>query len=167
MPLLKSGQIVQDTWLNIDDEQTVPANGDVIVSLERWLSEIDTLKSRDGKTGLRLKNNQSPAQVADDLDAFDLIVLEFPKYTDGRAYSSARLLRDRYGFKGEVRASGDVLIDQFGMMQRCGFNTYEVPGEADVSDWQAAEKRISSHYQPAADGVQAIWAKRQNLAKSA
>jgi len=167
MPLLKSGQIVEDTWLNIDDEQAVPATGDVIVSLERWLSEDDTLKSRDGKTGLRLKNDQSPAQVADDLDAFNTVVLEFPKYTDGRAYSAARLLRDRYGFQGEVRASGDVLIDQFGMMQRCGFNAYEVRDDANVSAWQEAEKRISAHYQPAADGVQAIWAKRHNLAKSA
>lgn len=167
MPLLKSGQIVEDTWLYIDNEQDVPANGDVVVSLDRWLSEGDLLKLREGKLGLRLKNDQSPAQVADDLDEFDIFVLEFPKYTDGRAYSAARLLRDRYGFKGEVRASGDVLIDQYGMMQRCGFNAYEIRDDANVPAWQAAEKRISSHYQPAADGVQAIWAKRHNLAKSA
>lgn len=167
MPLLKSGQIVEDTWLHLDDEQEVPAHGDVIVSLERWLSEDETLRSRDGKIGIRLKNDQSPAQVVDDLDAFDAFVLEFPKYTDGRAYSAARLLRDRYGFKGQVRASGDVLIDQYGMMQRCGFNAYEIRDSTDVAAWQAAEKRISSHYQPAADGVGAIWAKRHNLAKSA
>lgn len=167
MPLLKSGQITKDTWLQIDDEQEVPARGDVIVSVERWLNEDETLRSRDGKIGIRLKNDQSPAQVADDLDAFDAFVLEFPKYTDGRAYSAARLLRDRYSFKGEVRASGDVLIDQYGMMQRCGFNAYEIKDNADVAAWQAAEKRISSHYQPAADGVAAIWAKRHNLAKSA
>ena len=112
-------------------------------------------------------NDQSPAQVADDLGVFDIFVLEFPKYTDGRAYSAARLLRDRYGFQGQVRASGDVLIDQYGMMQRCGFNAYEIRDDADVPSWQAAEKHISSHYQPAADGVSAIWAKRHNLAKSA
>jgi uncharacterized protein (DUF934 family) len=167
VPLLKSGQIVEDTWLLLDDEQEVPARGDVIVSLERWFDENHSLRSRDGKIGIRLKNDQSPAQVADDLDVFDAFVLEFPKYTDGRAYSAARLLRDRYGFKGEVRASGDVLIDQYGMMQRCGFNAYEIGDDADVPAWQAAEKRISSHYQPAADGVAAIWAKRHNLAKTA
>ena len=167
MPLLKSGQIVEDTWLHLDDEQEMPVRGDVIVSLERWLNEDETLRSRDGKVGIRLKNDQSPAQVADDLDAFDVFVLEFPKYTDGRAYSAARLLRDRYGFDGEVRASGDVLIDQYGMMRRCGFNAYEIKDSADITAWEAAEKRISSHYQPAADGVAAIWAKRHNLAKSA
>lgn len=167
MPLLKSGQIVVDTWLHADDEQDLLAGKDVVVSLERWLEESGTLRSRDGKTGIRLKNDQSPAQLADDLDVFDVFILEFPKYTDGRAYSSARLLRDRYGYKGEIRASGDVLIDQYGMMQRCGFNAFEVRDDADVSAWQAAELRISSHYQPAADGVQAIWAQRHNLAKSA
>lgn len=167
MLLLKSGQIVADTWLNIVDDQDVPTNGDVVVSLERWLSESDDLRSRDGKIGLRLKNDQSPAQVVDDLDAFDIFVLDFPKYTDGRAYSSARLLRDRYGFPGEVRASGDVLIDQYGMMQRCGFNAYEVRDDEDVQAWQEAERRISSHYQPAADGISVIWEKRHNLAKSA
>lgn len=167
MPLLKSGQIVEDTWLHLDDKQEVPARGDIVVSLERWFDENETLRFRDGKIGIRLKNDQSPAQVADDLDAFDAFVLEFPKYTDGRAYSAARLLRDRYGFEGEVRASGEVLIDQYGMMQRCGFNAYEIGDDADVPAWQAAEKRISSHYQPAADGVAAIWAKRHNLAKSA
>lgn len=167
MPLLKSGQIVEDTWVHLDDEQVVPARGDVIVSLERWFNEDETLRIRDGKIGIRLRNDQSPAQVADDLDAIDIFVLEFPKYTDGRAYSAARLLRDRYGFEGEVRASGDVLIDQYGMMQRCGFNAYEIGNCADIAAWQAAEKRISSHYQPAADGAAAIWAKRHNLAKSA
>lgn len=167
MPLLKSGQIIEDMWLDITDEQTIPEHGDIIVSLERWLNEGDTLRSYEGKLGLRLKNDQSPAQVADDLDAFDVFVLEFPKYTDGRAYSAARLLRDRYGFQGEIRASGDVLIDQYGMMQRCGFNAYEIGDNADVPAWQAAEKRISSHYQSAADGVAAIWVKRHDLAKSA
>lgn len=167
MPLLKSGQIVEDTWLHIDDEQDVPSSGDIVVSLARWLDEGETLRTRDGKMGVRLKNDQSPAQVADDLGAFDIFVLEFPKYTDGRAYSAARLLRDRYGFTGEVRASGDVLIDQYGMLQRCGFDAYEIADNADVSAWIAAEKRISSHYQSAADGVVAIWAKRHNLTKSA
>jgi uncharacterized protein (DUF934 family) len=167
MPLLKSGQIVEDTWLHLDDEHEMPVDGDVIVSLERWFSEEETLRAHNGKVGIRLKNDQSPAQVADDLDAFDAFILEFPKYTDGRAYSAARLLRDRYGFTGEVRASGDVLIDQYGMMQRCGFNAYEIDDSADAAAWQSAEKRISSHYQPAADGVAAIWAKRHKLAKSA
>ena len=167
MPLLKSGQIVEDNWLNIDDEHAIPEKGDIVVSLERWLNEGKQLRSREGKIGVRLQNDQSPAQVADNLDAFEIFVLEFPKYTDGRAYSAARLLRDRYGFQGEVRASGDVLIDQYGMMQRCGFNAYEIGDDADISAWQAAERRISAHYQSAADGVTAIWAKRHNLAKSA
>lgn len=167
MPLLKSGEIVEDTWLHVDDEQSVPALGDVVVSPERWFEETEILRSRQGKLGIRLRNDQSPAQVADDLDAFDVFVLEFPKYTDGRAYSAARLLRDRYGFKGEVRATGDVLIDQYGMMQRCGFNAFEIGNDADVSAWQAAAARISAHYQPSADGVAAIWSKRHNLPKSA
>lgn len=167
MPLLKSGQIIEDTWLDVSDKQDIPEQGDIIVSLERWLSNTDALRSRQSKLGLRLKNDQSPAQVAEDLDAFGLIALEFPKYTDGRAYSAARLLRDRYGFSGEIRATGDVLIDQFGMMQRCGFNTFEIAGAVDTQAWRQASESISEHYQPAADGVAAIWAKRHNLAKSA
>lgn len=167
MPLLKSGQIVEDAWVNISDEQELPKSGDIIVSLERWFSDIDALKTRGGRLGLRLKNDQSPAQVAEDLKAFYLIALNFPKYTDGRAYSAARLLVDRYGFPGEVRATGEVLIDQFGMMQRCGFNAFELADNVDVEAWQKASESISEHYQSAADGVSAIWAKRHNLAKSA
>ena len=104
MPLLKTRKIITDSWTRIEDDQEFAEAGAVIVSLERWLNESDNLRKRNEPIGVSLRNDQSPSQIIDDLEAISLVQLDFPAYTDGRAYSVARLLRQRYGFKGEIRA---------------------------------------------------------------
>ncbi len=122
------------------------------VSLEEWRAGREALLAEGAALGLRLASHESPAAAADDLDRFAAIALEFPKFTDGRAYTSARLLRERYGYKGEIRAVGEVLRDQIWFMRRCGFDAFELADEADAEALARAESEISVVYQPAADG---------------
>src|SRR3546814_3790777 len=102
--------------------------GDVIVTLEQWQAGRERLRGHNGRLGLRLKSDQSPAGIAEDLGHFQLVALEFPRFGDGRAYSYARLLRERYGFKGELRAVGNVLRDQ-----RSEEHTSELPSLTHIS----------------------------------
>ncbi len=88
--------------------------------------------------GVRLRNDTEPAEIADQLAAWPAIAIEFPKYTDGRGYSLARLLRQRYGYVGELRAVGDVLHDQLSLMERCGFDTFELKAGKDMGRALAA-----------------------------
>ena len=160
MPLLKDGVLVDDAWVTVDDGTELPMDGPAIVSLERWQAHRDTLLGRNAALGIRLKSGQSPALIADDLDRFAVVALEFPVFRDGRAYSHARLLRERYGYRGEVRAVGEVLRDQFLFMLRCGFDAFEVRDEKAVEQWREAVSEISVVYQPAADGHTPAWALR-------
>ncbi|HLI11862.1 MAG TPA: DUF934 domain-containing protein [Alphaproteobacteria bacterium] len=152
MPLLKRGKIVDDHWRFLADDAPVPANDAVAVSLERWQREHNLLTSRSAPLGLRLKSAQHPQAIANDVGYFALIALEFPKFTDGRAYSHARLLRERYGYRGELRAIGQVLRDQLLFMHRCGFDAYEIADTDAAEAWAAALAEITVWYQPTADG---------------
>jgi uncharacterized protein (DUF934 family) len=151
MPLIRATGVVDDPWLFIQDEEPLPEAGAVIVTLVRWQANRDQLTARPTPLGLRLKSDQPPSLVAGDIERFDIIALEFPKFTNGRAYSSARLLRERYGFRGELRAVGNVLRDQLAFMRRCGFDSFEIPPQVDAAAWLSSLGGISVVYQPATD----------------
>jgi len=152
MPLIKDGRVADDPWVRLGDEERPDAGASVIVSLERWQAERETLVGRNAPLGLWLRSDQSPAEVAEDLKYFSLVALEFPKFGDGRAFSYARLLRERFGFEGEVRAVGEVLRDLLLYMHRCGFDAFEIARDDAVERWQAALEEMSVWYQPTADG---------------
>ena len=97
-----------------------------ILSRKRWLAERDTLAGRNAPLGLRLDAGERIDDIAADLAHFALIALSFPKFTDGRAFSTARLLREKHGYMGELRAVGNVLSDQIPLMRRVGFDAFEV-----------------------------------------
>lgn len=151
MALLKRNQIVDDLWQPIDDDAPLPSGLPVIITYERWLKERDAILERNGALGIQLASNQSPNLIADDLHRFTLVCLDFPKFTDGRAYSYARLLRARYDFTGEIRAVGMVLRDQLLFMRRCGFDSFDIPDTVDATDWTIAFNDFSQRYQPAVD----------------
>lgn len=151
MPLIKDGRCVADPWLSVTDTSPLPAAGAVIVSLARWNTEQDTLLARQDPLGVRLASHETAGAVAERLSRLSLIALEFPSFKDGRAYSTARILRERYGYKGELRAVGNVLRDQFLFMLRCGFDAFEVATEKEAAAWQKAIGEFSVWYQPAAD----------------
>src|SRR5690606_3366748 len=112
----------------------------------------DQLLARGEPVGLRLKSDQSPEAVAEDVGHFEVIALEFPRFRDGRAYSYARLLRERYGYGKELRAVGDVLLEQLFFMLRTGFDTFEIDSSDPVRGFQTAMADFSVWYQPTADG---------------
>ena len=153
MPLLKGGKLTPDPWTLICDDDVIPGEGAVIVSLTRWREERERLILRGGPLGVRLTADQTPGELGEDLEFLDLVALEFPAFTDGRSYSNARRLRERYGFAGEVRATGDVLRDQFLFLKRCGFDALEVRQGESAETWTEATRAITTPMQPAADGV--------------
>jgi len=151
MPLIKANGLADDLWMHVKDEEQLPPDGAVIVTLARWQANRDQLLARPTPLGVRLKSDQAPSAIAGDIERFDVIALEFPKFTDGRAYSAARLLRERHGFRGELRAVGNVLRDQLAFMRRCGFDSFQIPDSADAAAWAGSLRGISVVYQPATD----------------
>jgi uncharacterized protein (DUF934 family) len=157
MSLIRAGKVVADAFVDASGAEVIPESGPVIVSLEQWQAQRDALLARGTPLGLRLRSDQSPELIADELAAdparFALIALEFPKFRDGRAYSYARLLRERYGFKGELRAVGDVLMEQLFFMLRTGFDAFDLQQSPDpVAAFQTAMSDFSVWYQPTGDG---------------
>jgi uncharacterized protein (DUF934 family) len=153
MPLIRDNELVaQDPWVRVDDDAALPEDGTpAIVSLGRWRAERETLDGRNGRLGVVLKAGEDAAELAGDLERLSLVALEFPKFSDGRAFSTARLLRGRYRFRGELRAVGNVLRDQLLFMHRCGFDAYEVARGDALEAWTGALADFSAWYQTAAD----------------
>lgn len=151
MPLIKNKRVVTDTWRHVDDETPLPTDGDVIVSLTRWQAEREALRGRNAPLGIWLRSDEDAGAIAGDLAYFDLVALEFPQFKDGRAYSTARLLRQRYGYTGELRAIGEVLYDQLQFMLRCGFDAFEFAGKLAAEEALASFDEIDVVYQVAAD----------------
>ena len=162
MALLVDGKLADDPWLVVGDEAELPAGEPVVVSLSRWQAERDELATREGALGIRLRSDESPTQIADDLGRFGLVELEFPGFKDGRAYSYARLLRERYSYLGELRAVGDVLLEQLQFMHRCGFNAFEIDSENALDEWVTASSEISVGYQPTGDGQATVMELRRS-----
>jgi uncharacterized protein (DUF934 family) len=153
MPLLRKGEIVDDPWVVVADGEPLPDDKPALISLDRWKAERDSLAGRNLPIGVKLKSDQSPETIREDLGRFKLVALDFPHFKDGRAYSYARLLRERMGYTGEIRAVGNVLRDQFLFMDRCGIDTLEVKdGAKAVEAWKQSLSEISVYYQPTADG---------------
>ena len=148
--LIRDHRIAADSWQHAPNDGALPP-GDVIVSFDRWESERTWLMRRNGGLGLRVSGDVSVDQFAEDLSSFDLIALEFRAFTDGRCYSHARLLRERYRFRGEIRAVGEVLRDQLYFLARCGVNAFEVADDVHADEWLDAFREFSVQYQAAAD----------------
>jgi uncharacterized protein (DUF934 family) len=148
-----------DRFTAIADDDGAPES-DVIVSFARFQAEGDALLAHDRDVGVRLEPDQSVDDLAYDLPRIAVVALAFPKYRDGRAYSAARLLRERYGFKGEIRAVGDVLREQAGFMVRCGFNAFEPADGSTARQWAKAAGRYRHVYQRAADGREPAFEER-------
>jgi uncharacterized protein (DUF934 family) len=151
--------LAEDPFTNVGDEQSVPP-GDVIISLTRFQSEGEALLGEGRAVGVRLESHEEVEALAYDLPQLSVVALAFPKFGDGRAYSYARLLRERFGFKGQVRAVGDVLREQAGYMVRCGFDAFEPADGSTVDAWERATQRYRHVYQRSVDGRLAAFVER-------
>jgi uncharacterized protein (DUF934 family) len=152
MPLVENARIVEDRYVRVDSDAPIPERVPVIVPAARFLAEANELVRRDGSLGVDWPNDRRVAELAPWLGHLALVALNFPKFRDGRAYSQARLLRETCGFRGTLRATGDVLRDQFHFLVRAGFDSFAVKKPADARLFAEVLARYSVHYQPAADG---------------
>jgi uncharacterized protein (DUF934 family) len=152
MPLVKQGKISGDAFVHVGDDAELPSGGAVLISAARFLADPDALSRRLGKTGVIWPNNRDVDDLVPYLDKLAVVALVFPTFRDGRAYSQARLLRERYHYRGELRATGQVLRDQFVFMLRAGFDAFEVKKDSDAEAFATTAKRYSVFYQPTGDG---------------
>jgi uncharacterized protein (DUF934 family) len=166
MPLVKGGKITADTFVAIADDAALPEGGDVLVHAARFLGDPESFLRRAGKTGVIWPNNRDVDDLVPHLERLAVVALVFPSFRDGRAYSQARLLRERHGFAGELRATGQVLRDQFVFMLRAGFDAFEVKKDSDAEAFASTAKRYSVFYQPTGDGRVTALNRRMQLRHS-
>ena len=152
--IIKNGQILDETWqllpkdASLDD---IRNSGDIIVPLALWVEHDRALLARDGGLGVWLDAGEEIEEIADQLQHFQVIALNFPAFTDGRHYSTAYLLRTRYGYRGEVRAIGDVLRDQLFALRRVGFDAFALRADKDPQDALQSFADFAEVYQASAD----------------
>lgn len=152
MALLQHGALQPNNWRFVGDDAAIPADGPVTVSLKRWQAENESLRGRNAPIGVRLKNDEPAQALGEDVHRLSVIEVEFPKFTDGRAFSQARILRDKLGFTGELRGIGSILRDTYAHMVRCGIDSVELPDDKPADGYLAALQEFSVWYQPASDG---------------
>ena len=161
--IIKNGQIIDETWHLLPKDATLDTLSncdDYIVPLALWVEHSSALKARDGGLGVWLEAGEEIEEIADQLDNFQVIALNFPAFTDGRHCSTAYLLRTRYGYKGEVRAIGDVLRDQLFSYQRVGFDAFALRADKDPLDALLAFEEFTEVYQASADQPQPLFRRR-------
>jgi uncharacterized protein (DUF934 family) len=166
MPLVKQGRITTDLFVHIADGAELPGDGAILVPAARFLDDPEAVLKRAGKVGVIWPNNRDLDDLVPYLDRLAAVALVFPSFRDGRAYSQARLLRERHGYEGELRATGQVLRDQFVFMSRAGFDAFEVKKDADADAFAETMKRYSVFYQPTGDGRVTALNRRMQLRHS-
>jgi uncharacterized protein (DUF934 family) len=166
MPLVKQGRITTDPFVHAVDGAELPDDGAILVPAARFLEDPEAVLKRAGKVGVIWPNNRDLDDLVPYLDRLAAVALVFPSFRDGRAYSQARLLRERHGYGGELRATGQVLRDQFVFMSRAGFDAFEVKKDADADAFAATVQRYSVFYQPTGDGRVAAFNRRMQLRHS-
>lgn len=163
--LIKNRQAAADPWQLLEpaaegSQPGIPPHGDIIVPLVTWMEQRAALLARNGRLGVWLDSDEEPALIADELQHFAVVAVNFPQYTDGRGYSIARLLRERHNWRGELRAIGDVQRDQLFYLARCGFDAFALrEGEA-LHSALSAFGDFSEAYQSSVERVQPLFRRR-------
>lgn len=160
MRYIRNGGITEDDWIKLSEDDPLPADGRIIVPAARLLGSDAALQAWSGPLGVIWPNNRPVADLAPHLKRLSLVALVFPIFRDGRAYTQARQLREDYGFRGELRATGNVLRDQFVLMLRAGFDAFEVQKDRDAEAFETATRAYSRFYQPGADGQPGVLRQR-------
>jgi uncharacterized protein (DUF934 family) len=166
MPLVKQGRITTDLFVHVADGAELPGDGAILITAARFLEDPEAILKRAGKAGVIWPNGRAVDDLVPYLDRLAAVALVFPTFRDGRAYSQARLLRERHGYDGELRATGQVLRDQFVFMSRAGFDAFEVKKDADADAFAETMKRYSVFYQPTGDGRVTALNRRMQLRHS-
>jgi len=147
--IYRNGLLVEDSWRNVRAGEDLPPSGHVIVPLDWWQAQRDAFEGSNVPIGVRIEPGTRIEAFQADIPRFALIALAFPKFQDGRHFSTAQILRERYGFAGELRAVGEVLLDQLQLMTRCGFDTLEITDEPTLAAIREGRAPLQTRfYQP-------------------
>lgn len=150
MQIIKDKKITDNNWTFVADDEELK-NGNISVSLARWKQEKERILQHDGKIGIRLTTTDDVSEIAGELDSISLIELDFPAFTDGRAFSQARLLRGHHHYRGEIRATGHFIADQAFYLSRVGVNAFALENAKDLNVALTALNDFSVHYQASSD----------------
>ncbi len=167
--LIKNRAPAADDWTLLRTPESISSLDDaktpgVLVPLSFWMQNRDALNASPYKIGVWLDSHEVPAALADDVYSLEVIALHFPVFTDGRPYSSARELRQKYRYQGELRAVGDVLRDQLFYMSRCGFDAFVLREDQSMDAALAAFEDFQEGYQPSIDRPEPLFRRRGELA---
>ena len=167
MPLLKNGEWIFDHWRFYADDQPVPTTRPKMVTANRLKGDdAEFLFHCDCQLGVRLEPDERVEDLEPWLNRLQLVALVFPKFADGRAFSTAVMLRQHYGFAGEIRAVGEVLVDQYPLMRRAGFDAFEIASGRALESWRQARIEMSLAYQyddQDSDGLVPVWRARSRV----
>jgi uncharacterized protein (DUF934 family) len=159
MQIIRKRTIIEDDFVHVPDGAELPEGKQPIVTLARYVASRDALLARYPALGVRIASDKLPSEVPE-LGRLALIAIEFPRFTDGRGYSIARQLRERHGFKGELRAVGWVLRDQLYYLERCGFDAFELQPGKSIESALEAFGELTVTYQAAVDDPRPIYRRR-------
>ena len=167
--VIRRGRVESDLWRIVPEENAAEPlpGGSIAVPLATWKDRRAELLARREPVGVWLKPEDDPAGLGADVHALSLIAIQFPKFTDGRGYSSAVLLRHRLGYRGELRAFGDVGRDQLLYLRRCGFDAFRLPAHRDPQAALSAFEDFSVRYQGSADDPLPLFRRRALEGRSA
>ena len=158
--LLKDAQIIDNHWTRVDtDSDSLPA-GDIVVHHTTWQQRRAELIDHQGAIGVWFDGNEEIEDFVDTIINVPLIAINFPKFVDGRGFSVARLLRERYGYTGELRAVGHFIRDQLFLLQRCGFNAFQFDHDIDLQQAAKSLSDFTDSYQVAVDQPQPLFKRR-------
>lgn len=161
--IAEGGRIVDDVWLTFETAEAMsnaPGSAPLLVPHDLWSAERDRLVARGAPVGVVLEPHEDPATLVDDLSRLSMIAIRFPKFTDGRGYSIARLLRERHGYRGPLRAVGDILRDQLLYLLRCGFDSFVMRHDDHLEAALAAYRDFTEAYQTSVDRPLPLFARR-------
>ena len=158
--MLKDGNVVDNSWRLVEANAETLPQGDILISTGQWLEHQDMLINRAGAVGVWIDSHEEIEDFATGIMDLPVIAINFPKFVDGRGFSLARLLRERYGYSGEIRALGEIIRDQLFLMQRCGFNAFAFDTELDLAEASKSLQDFSDAYQVAVDQPEPLFKRR-------
>ena len=158
--VLKDNRPIDDSWTLLNEDSESLPSGDILLSYSQWQTFSDQLDSHDGSVGVIIEGNADIEDIIEPLLKLPLIAINFPKFADGRAFSSARLIRERYEYTGEIRAVGGFIRDQLYYLSRCGFNAFKFDDSVDLTESAKSLQDFSEAYQVSVDQESPLFRRR-------
>ena len=158
--LLKDNRVIDDSWTALAEDALSLPDGDLLLSYAQWQTFSDQIEAHRGSIGVVIEGNAEIEDIIEPLLNLPLIAINFPKFADGRGFSLASLLRDRYNYRGEIRAVGGFIRDQLYLLSRCGFNAFKFTEDIDLSEAAKSLEDFSETYQVSADQKNPLFRRR-------